>query len=56
MTELYRFRTTEQLLDKFHELEEQTIYFASPEVSRAERKCTGASSSITTENCTGKGT
>ena len=31
MTELYRFRATEQLLDKFHELEEQTIYFASPE-------------------------
>ena len=31
MTELYRFRATEQLLDKFNELEEQTIYFASPE-------------------------
>ena len=31
MTELYRFRTTEQMLGEFHELEEQTIYFASSE-------------------------
>ena len=31
MTELYRFRTTKQLLNEFNELEEQAIYFASPE-------------------------
>ena len=31
MTEIYRFRSTEQLLDGFAELEKQTIYFASPE-------------------------
>ena len=28
---LYRFRSIEALLDKYHELENQTIYFASPE-------------------------
>ena len=28
---LYRFRNTDALLDKYHELENQTIYFASPE-------------------------
>ena len=27
---IYRFRSTENLLDKFHELENQEIYFASP--------------------------
>lgn len=31
MTEVYRFRSTDQLLGKFKELERQTIYFASPE-------------------------
>ena len=30
MTELYRFRSIDQLLDKYHELERQTIYFAKP--------------------------
>lgn len=29
--EIYRFRTIEQELDRYHELEKQTIYFASPE-------------------------
>ena len=28
---VYRFRSIEALLDKYHELENQTIYFASPE-------------------------
>ena len=28
---LYRFRSIDALLDKYHELENQTIYFASPE-------------------------
>ena len=28
---LYRFRSIDALLDKFHELENQTIYFASPD-------------------------
>ena len=31
MTELFRFRSIEQLLGEYHELEGQTIYFASPE-------------------------
>ncbi len=32
MTEIYRFRSTESLLgDKFNELEQQVIYFASPD-------------------------
>ena len=30
-TTLYRFRSIDALLDKYHELEEGTIYFASPE-------------------------
>ena len=30
MVELYRFRSIDQLLDKYHELESQTIYFAKP--------------------------
>ena len=30
-TTLYRFRSIDVLLDKYHELEEGTIYFASPE-------------------------
>ena len=31
MEEIYRFRTAEQLLGEYQELETQTIYFASPE-------------------------
>ena len=31
MTELYRFRSIEYLLRKYNELENQSIYFASPE-------------------------
>ena len=31
MSEIYRFRTTKQLLDGFAELEKQTIHFAPPE-------------------------
>ncbi len=30
MTEIYRFRSIPQLLDEFHELERQNIYFAEP--------------------------
>ena len=31
MTKIYRFRTVDQILGDFQELEKQTIYFASPE-------------------------
>ena len=31
MAEFFRFRSIDALLDKYHELEKQTIYFASPE-------------------------
>ena len=31
MSEFFRFRSVKSLLDEFHELEKQTIYFASPD-------------------------
>ena len=31
MVEFFRFRSTDALLDKYQELENRTIYFASPE-------------------------